>query len=86
MARYFVMHLSERALGERDRAPSDGPFEIQLLDAQGRTKVCGYAGRDETTLEVEGNTVPLAVIEAARQQPVGQGDYVDEHGRSIQPF
>ncbi|MHC4402821.1 MAG: hypothetical protein ACYTG0_24435, partial [Planctomycetota bacterium] len=85
-ARYFVMHLSERDLGERGRASSEGQFEIQLLDAEGRAKACGYVGSDETTLEVEGKTVPIAVIEAARQQPVGQGDYVDEQGHSIQPF
>ena len=73
-------------LGERGRPSSEEQFEIQLLDAEGRAKVCGYVGSDETTLEVEGKTVPIAVIEAARQQPVGQGDYVDEHRHSIQPF
>ena len=86
MRTFFVMHLSERDLSERGRPTRGGQFEIQLLDAKGRAKATGYIGSEETMLEVEGNSVPIAVIEAARRQPVGQGDYVDEQGHSIQPF
>lgn len=86
MARFFVMHLSERDLTERGRSSSGQPFEIQLLDAENRAKATGYVGVDEKTLEVEGYSVPMAVIDAARRQTEGQGDYVDGNGNSIPPF
>lgn len=86
MARYFVIHLTERDLIDRGQLSSDKPFEIQVLDTEGRAVVSGYVGREETRFEVAGRPIPKAVIESARNQPLGQGDYVDEHGNSVQPF
>lgn len=86
MKKFFVMQLSERGLAERGRRSNEQPFEIQLLDAKDRAKACGYVGADDKTLDIEGYSVPMAVIEAARRQTPGQGDYVDDHGNSIQPF
>ncbi|HXK59511.1 MAG TPA: hypothetical protein PLP42_06395 [Acidobacteriota bacterium] len=80
--RYFVMHL-----------PHDEParqqgfvFEIQILDSRGRSEIEGYIGYEEATLEIAGHEVPGAVLAAARRQPEGKGDYVDEEGRTIVPF
>ena len=79
--RFFVVHLNER-----DRPAPDQRFEVQVLDPHGRTVCCGYFGDVEEDLEVEGRTIPRPVIEAARRQPLGRGDYVDESGYSVPPF
>ena len=81
--RYFVFHLNEKD----DPKPRPGAeFEIQILDSKGRAKLLGYIGKTETELDVEGHRVPRSVLEAARRQPIGEGDYVDETGQSIPPF
>jgi hypothetical protein len=80
--KYFVMQLAddapERSLGYQ--------FEIQILDRKGRAQSVGYVGSSETELIVEGYVVPLAVIDAARRQPKGQGDYVNKEGKSVHPI
>ena len=86
MARFFVMHLSDRDLAERGRTSREQPFEIQLLDAEDRAKAVGHVGVDEQLLDIDGYCVPFPVIEAARRQATGQGDYVDENGNSIRLF
>jgi len=78
---YFVVHLNER-----DRPADNRQFEIQLLDRQGRATACGYVGPRDARLQIAGHTVPTAVLEAARRQPLGHGDYVNEKGDSVVPF
>lgn len=85
MSRFFVMHLNEHDL-PRKQLTSGKVYQIQLLDSQGRAKAVGYVGPDDDSLEIADFEVPKSVIEAARRQPVGQGDYVNERGMTIQPF
>lgn len=85
MKRYFVMQLTDRDLKDRGRPIGEKRFEIQVLDGEGRATACGYVGIEDVALDVGGREIPRAVIEAARSQPLGQGNYVDEHGRSV-PF
>jgi len=61
-------------------------FEIQLLNADGQALACGYVDDQVVSLQIEGRIIPLSVIEAARRQVIGKGDYVDESGSSISPF
>lgn len=79
---YFVMRR-----GDRDSAwPQGKEFEIQILDHRGRSKREGYIGWDETELVVGDFIVPRSVLEAARRQPRGQGEYVNRAGESIYPL
>jgi hypothetical protein len=80
--RYFVLHLPK----DRAKRREGYPFQIQILDSRGRARLVGHVGYDEMELEIDGEFVPQAVLEAARRQPDGQGDYVDEMGQSIRPF
>ena len=61
-------------------------FEIQILDSHGRAKFVVYCGESEQELDIQGHIVPGAVLNAARRQPEGKGDYVNEKGESIRPF
>ena len=80
--RYFVLHLSER-----DYRPTPAAqYAIQLSDPEGGPGSAGYIGDAETELVVDGHVVPAAVLDAARRQACGQGDYVDESGETIPPF
>src|SRR5262249_28602484 len=79
--RFFVLHLKESR-----RPEADLPFQIQILNHAGQGIAFGYADEKTTSLEINGERIPLAVIEAARRQKVGNGDYVDESGASIPPF
>jgi hypothetical protein len=79
--RYFVVHLREE-----DRPAPDERFEVQVLDSNGRAACCGYVGYEQSELEVAGGRIPRPVIEAARRQLIGQGDYLDETGNSVPPF
>jgi hypothetical protein len=80
--RYFVLHLEDR-----DFKPSPNvKYEIQILDSKGRAKVSGYVVENQNELEVDGKIIPMAVIEAAKRQPKGKGDYVNEFGESIPPW
>lgn len=65
---FFVRHMSEL-----DYRPNDtATYEVQLLDAAGRSRAKGYFGVDDTQLTVNGEDVPLAVLNAARASPVGR--------------
>jgi len=80
--KYFVVRLSEQ-----DPEWAEGyRYEIQILDSQGRGAMAGYLKDGDEVLEIEGRSIPSAVIGAARGQAEGQGDYVDSEGRSIAPF
>ena len=76
---YFVLRLPD------DEAAPGARFEVQVLDASGRARAVTRFD-DETVVEIEGQTVSAPVLEAARRQGAGLGDYVDEAGRSVSPF
>jgi len=86
MKKYFVMYLSERDCLGRGLPAGEKRFEIQLLDDEGRAKVCGHVGSDDFRLEISGEQIPIAVIRAAQRQRLGQGDYVNEDGDSVSLF
>lgn len=78
---FFVLHLPERC---PDRTATR-KFEIQLLDRYGRATACGYVSDTETVLTIGQVEVPRAVIDAARRQPLGVGDFVDSNGSQVLP-
>jgi hypothetical protein len=78
---FFVTHLEES-----DRPSIDMRYEIQLLNAEGQAVACGYLDDHADTLEIQGRSIPLAVVEAARRQVIGKGDHVDQAGNSVSPF
>lgn len=86
MATYFVMHLTDRDLSDRGRPVNEKRFEIQMLDAQGRAEACGYVGPEDASLRIYNCVIPFAVIDAARRQAPGQGDYVGDDGNSVPAF
>ena len=80
--RYFVVSFSDN-----DPEKAEGIlYEIQILDSQGKGKHAGYIRVGEECLEIEGHVVPRAVIDAARRQSAGQGEYVDSEGNAIPAF
>jgi hypothetical protein len=80
--RFFVMHLPED-----EPARKDGyVYGVQILNAKGEGELEGYLKPGQSYLEIAGYIVPEPVIEAARRQRNGQGDYVDEQGRRLSPF
>ena len=50
---YFVLHLE---VGD-ERPASELAYEVQVLDAHGRARACGYLGASESELAVEGERV-----------------------------
>ncbi len=82
--RFFVSHLAET-----DRRNKEFPYEIQVLNCDGQAIACGCVDgqSDESDeVEIDGQHIPHPVIEAARRQQIGEGDYVDPLGRSVSPF
>jgi hypothetical protein len=79
--RFFVVHLAAS-----DRPSPDKELEIQLLDTNGRAASTGYAYLNQEEFELDGKIVPKDVLDAARRQKVGQGEYVDAKGESITAF
>jgi hypothetical protein len=79
---YFVMRLAD----DEPELSLGYEFEVQILDAKGRARAIGHIGSSEAELIIEGHAVPFAVIEAARRQPKGAGDYVNKHGQSVHPI
>ena len=84
--RYFVLHLSASEMGTNDYPEIDKPYSIQILDNEGKGIESGVVGESDGTLIIGRHVVPKAVIDAARRQPLGKGDYIDENGRRIVPF
>ena len=80
--RYFVCNRQTA----RSQSHPEADYEIQVLDAQGRGKHVGYLRYGDTEIEIGGQPIPKAVIDAAHRQPEGKGDYVNEGGQSISPF
>jgi hypothetical protein len=79
--RYFVLHLAES-----QRPAPDLAFQIQQLDKLGATIESVFISESQVEAEIAGVKVPRTVLDAARRQPMGQGDYVDECGRPVRPF
>ena len=80
--RYFVLRLHERDY----RPTPEACFVVQLPSPEGGPGATGYLRADQTELVVDGEAIPTAVLNAARRQPYGKGDYVNEKGESIPPF
>lgn len=80
--KYFVHHLSERSY----KPSPESKYTVQVLDSSGRSRAEGYFGDDESSLVVEGEVIPTAVLAAARRQPFGKGDNVNADGESVPAF
>lgn len=79
--RYFVTYLRDNECKDINK-----PFEIQILDEIGQCIAVSYLSSEQEELIIEGKQIPNAVIQAAKKQPIGKGDYVNECGKSIFPF
>jgi hypothetical protein len=66
---------------------SDDPtheLEVQVLDSAGRAKAVERCGRSATSLQIAGESIPRAVLDAARRLTVGLGgQYVDIDGNLL---
>ena len=49
-------------------------------------RICGCVDEKTPLLEIEGKQIPIEVINAARRQEIGNGDYVDERGMTLPAF
>jgi hypothetical protein len=90
--RYFVGKIDSL-----DYRPSpDAEFEIQILNGNGEGEISAYVGRDSNEiialihaskgpLPPYAHSIPLPVIEAARQRRAGFGEYVNAKGEIIRP-
>ncbi len=78
---FFVSHLEIR-----DRRSIGEPYEVQVLDHQGRSLGNGYLNDHTVKLEIQGLSIPQLVIEAAKNQLIGTGTYVDVAGQIVSPF
>jgi len=79
--RFFVLHLAN----EWPEKSAEVKYEIQIVNESGQAVSWGYAGDHETEIVINGCRIPRAVLEAARRQLMGKGDYVDDTGCSISP-
>lgn len=81
-ARYFVLNL-----GRDDYRPfPEAAYVIQRLDEEGTEVGCVYLIGSEETVAIDGETVPALVFSAAKRQPIGVGDYVNDSGESVAAF
>ncbi len=78
---YFVCRLRTA-----DRPRADAEFEVQVLDDDGLAVAWGCLAATSETLTVGGRPVPAAVISAAKQRAIGQGEYVGPDGKPVRPF
>lgn len=59
-------------------------LQVQILDTRGRAKTVGYCRREANELEIDGEIIPKAVLDAARRLTVGLGgQYVDSDGHPL---
>jgi hypothetical protein len=89
--KYFVFQLDEDSY----RPSPEAEYAIQFEDRD----ICAYVGRDSNrvialiqatasgpkSLPVDEHSIPEAVIEIARQQRIGFGEYVSETGQIVAP-
>jgi hypothetical protein len=89
--RYFVLHLDERDF----RPHIEARYAVQILNRKGEAEFSVYVDEEGQVLDVARTDaasmrpvpeVPRPVVDAARRQRAGQGDYVDQSGRSVRPF
>jgi hypothetical protein len=73
---FFVRHLVP---GESQRTRL--PFEVQLLDAEGRATDVAHFDAHVQTIIINGIAIPAPVVARALTYPAGFGDYVDALGR-----
>jgi hypothetical protein len=78
---FFVRHLLD---GWPDKTVAQ-QFEVQLVDRYGRATAWGFVGDLEMSLKIGAVEVPRGVIEAARRQSRGVGDFVDGSGNQVLP-
>ncbi len=90
--RYFVVRL----VGDPGWRPAGAAYEVQVLDSHGRGAVVvhyasdggvvGASAANGRQMDAASVRIPEAVLDAARRQIPGEGDYVGEDGRSVPPF
>lgn len=79
--RFFVLHLKKE-----DCKDPNKQFEIQVLDDDGRAISFTHISYEQTTLVIDGDLIPVPVIDAAKRQKEGEGNYVNEAGEQVTPF
>ena len=79
---FFVMRLRP----DHSRPFPDAEIQVQLLDEDGLSKEKGYLSGNGMELSLGGQRVPNAVVDAARRQVPGRGEYVDESGARVDPL
>jgi hypothetical protein len=80
--RYFVL-----CYDESDPEYREGfRYEIQLLNDDGEAGGVIQLSDEETRISIPGYDIPLKVIEAAKSQEKGSGDYVNSGGECVRPF
>jgi len=77
---FYVRHLP---IDDKRRAAGK-IYQIQVVDRNGLAIGFAYLGGEEY-LEIGDRVVPVAVIQAARRQEPGQGDFVDMKGNQVLP-
>jgi hypothetical protein len=78
---FFVRHV----LDDSPDKTTDQRFEIQLVDRYGRETARGWVDDSEKPLMIGTVEIPQAVIQAARRQRHGVGDFVDGNGNQVLP-
>ena len=79
--KFYVLHLR---IGD-PRRQGGYEYEIQVVDSSGLATEFGLLRDTERELTIDDKVVPLGVIEAARRQPLGKGDFVDCYGAQVLP-
>ena len=80
--RYFVLSLDES-----DPSYLEGfRYEVQLLNDDGEGAAVVLLTEEDTNISVPGYDLPSRVVDAARRQEKGSGDYVNTVGESVRPF
>ncbi len=78
---FYVLHLKSR-----DKRRLEGKiFQIQVIDENGLAISFGYISEEDNKLIIDDCLVPAKVIEAAKRQNIGCGDFVDMNGEQVLP-
>ena len=94
---YFIRQLDAQSY----KPLSEAVYEIQILNEDGQAERCAYLGGESaeilcvvslvtppgpTRIDKSSVSIPMPVIEAARQRKVGFGERVNEKGEILPPF
>ena len=79
--RFYIRHVPDDWPGK----DSDKKYTIEIVDQFGRAISWGHIGDKESTLLIGDIEIPKAVIDSARRQPLGCGDFVDADGKQFLP-